>query len=427
MDRPGRPDTASLLSDRFQRTTMSVEQYRDELLLELRRVRGSITTATDTVGIAGALRRVLAAPVTAGIDVPAFDNSGMDGYAVRWSDVSAAPVTLRVVADVPAGSTSNPAIRAGECVRIMTGAPVPDDADTVIQVELTDDGHDEVTIHGIPDAGKGAAVRARGSSVIKGAQLAAAGDLIDGGLLASLTASGVGKVTVHNSPRVAVVSTGDELVEPGAPLRRGQIHDANSLYLSARAAACGATVERLQPLPDNEETFTARLGRVCVNHDLVVITGGASVGDYDVTREVLLRRERSQFRSVAMQPGKPQGWAHWDGALVLALPGNPLSAAVSFRLFVAPLISTLLGNTHAEPQVRAKATSAWTSPPGRRQFVPAALSYDDCGTALVTPVHAHGSASHLTTVLGSADVLAVVPEERTTVVPGTVLDIVELR
>lgn len=451
MDRPDQPDASALLNarpgqqptmpltDRTARVRLSVEQYRDELLGQLadRDLRSEGHRAQDeTMAVVAADGRVLAADVRADIDVPAFDNSGMDGYAVRWADIAGPmPCTLEVVADIAAGAADNPPLTAGQCARIMTGAAIPDDADTVVQVELTDDGHDTVTVHRAPEPGQGAFIRRHGSATSAGQVVADAGTRVDAGVIAALLSAGIAEVHVRARPRVAIASTGDELVAPGTPLQRGQIHDVNTAYLASRAASYGARVTALDPLPDDEDTFTARLDAACADHDLVVLTGGASVGDHDVARIVLGAREPSAFRHVAMQPGKPQGWARWGRALVVSLPGNPLSAAVSFRLFVVPLIERLAGVDRTgspscaqpEPSVRAIAAASWTPPADRRQYVPARLSYDARGQALVTPVHRHGSASHLTTTLSDADVLAVVPEDATEVTQGDVLDIVRMR
>ena len=417
MDRPGRPDAAAVLT----RTVLSVEEYRAELLAEL---GGPGRPPIERVPVTDAVGRVLAAPALTQVDVPAFANSGMDGYAVRHADLGTLPAHLSVVADVPAGSAADPALGPGQCARIMTGAPVPGDADTIVPVESTDDGRARVVVREAP--ARGAFVRAQGSAIPRGRRLAEPGVTVDDGLLAALIATGAGAVEVAARPRVAVVSTGDELVAPGARLRPGQIHDVNSAYLAQRARRIGADADALPAVPDDPRAFAAAMDRAAGDHALVVVSGGASVGDHDVTRDVLGGAARGAFQHVRMQPGKPQGWARWGTALVVALPGNPLSAAVSFEMFVAPLVDHLLGRPPVSRTVRAVAGAGWSSPAGRRQFVPVRIGYEHA-RVVATPTHAHGSASHLSTALAGADGLAVVPESATQVAAGAALDIVVLR
>lgn len=408
------------------RAVMSLEQYLEEILTLV-----PAPVGTERVELASAHGRVLAEAVRSSVAVPAFANSAMDGYAVRWTDVdpvrtSAQAVTLNVVGDVPAGSGDDPSLCAGECVRIMTGAPVPTDADTVVPLELTDGGTTRVTIVEPPPGAAGAYVRHPGEDLAPGALVLDAGTLLSPAAIGALSGAGVGEVTVRRRPVVAVIATGDELVPAGRPLGRGQIHDATSLALAALAADAGCSVVTGPTVPDDEQAFAARLTELASTVDLVVVTGGVSVGDHDVARIVLGDGGNGVFRHVLMQPGKPQGYATWAGTPVIAVPGNPTSAAVSWHVFVRAAIAALLGL--APPSWgRAVAAAPWASPAGRRQLVPVVTSSGTGGEVLARPAHERGSASHLVTSLARADGLVAVPEDVTHVQTGTVLPLLRIR
>lgn len=402
------------------RELLSVEEYLDELFVLL----GNASPLTDTeeVPLAAALGRVLAAPVHAVGDVPAFANSGMDGYAVRHADLAPLPATLQVVGAVPAGSGEDPSIEPGQCVRIMTGAPVPTAADTVVPVEITDGGTQTVTITESREHGQH--VRGAGEDVRAGDLVAASGTTITGRVLGSLAASGTPLVTVRRRPVVAIAATGDELVPPGGALERGQIFESNGTHLAATLTELGADVRPPVVLADDNDAFTAGLDELAAGADLVFLTGGVSVGDFDVSRIVLEQCAESAFRHVRMQPGKPQGWARWRGVPVIAFPGNPVSTAISFEVFGRPVLDQLLGRETSGGATLAVAGSGWRSPAGRRQLVPVRLSSDDTGRLVATPNHRKGSASHMVTSLAGAHALAVVAEETDAVEPG---DLVRVR
>lgn len=403
------------------RVQLSVEEYLAELLEDLLAGAGPLAD-TEEVPLAQALGRVLAAPVHAAGDVPAFANSAMDGYAVRHTDLATVPVGLTVVGDVPAGSGDDPTLEPGQCVRIMTGAPVPSTADTIVPVELTDGGTRTVTI--TEARARGQHVREAGEDVRSGDVVAAAGTMVTGRVLGSLAASGTATVTVRRRPVVAIAATGDELVPPGGALERGQIFESNGTHLAATLTELGADVRASVVLTDDAEAFTAGLDELADGCDLVLLTGGVSVGDFDVSRIVLERSAEGTFRHVRMQPGKPQGWARWRGVPILAFPGNPVSTAISFEVFGRPLIDRLLGRVATEGPTAAVAGADWRSPAGRRQFVPVQLTSDDHGRLVATPTHRRGSASHMVTSLAGAQALAVVAEETDAVEPG---DLVQIR
>ncbi len=403
-----------------QRTVLDVEEYRDELFEGLLAGAGAIPD-TEQVPLAEALGRVLAEDVTSTGDVPAFDNSGMDGYAVRHADVESLPATLRVVADVPAGSRRDPVLAGGDCVRIMTGAPVPSDADTIVPVELTDGGTETVTVTEAPEAGRH--VRAAGEDVRAGDVVVPMGTTLTPSRLSAIAAAGAATVTVRRRPLVAVVTTGDELVLPGGTLRRGQIFESNGTHLVATLTALGARTRHVAAVADDAATFGAALDDL-TDCDLVVLTGGVSVGDFDVSRIALEESGDGVFRHVRMQPGKPQGWARWRGRTpVLAFPGNPVSTAISFEVFGRAVLDRLLGRQLQPGPDAAVAATGWRSPAGRRQFLPVRLSSDESGRLVATPAHRHGSASHMVTSLAGADALAVVPTDVDQVRAGDIVTI----
>lgn len=400
------------------RRELTVEQYLDEVL-------GLVAPLADVFmePYTRAAGQTLAEPVTSRGQVPAFANSAMDGFAVRHADLRP-EVTLREVADVPAGSADDPPLGDGECVRIMTGAPVPSAADTIVPRELVTEGPGGITIHSYPDLGTH--VRHAGEDLAAGQEVIPAGRVLDARALSLVAACGADEVAVVRRPIVNVASTGDELTAPGHELGRGQIYESNSVFLAEAARRDGAEVLATGVLPDDPAAFAEGLEALAANADLVVLSGGVSVGDYDVVRIVLAERADATFRSVFLQPGKPQGWARWMTASgrrvpVLALPGNPLSASVSYELFVRPVIAKLLGRGAAQPDAPAVVAQGWRSPAGRRQVVPVTVEVDAAGVRRISPAHRHGSASHMVSALSLADALAFVPEDVVEVVEGDVL------
>jgi molybdopterin molybdotransferase len=383
-----------------------------------------------SIRLEDAARLVLAEPVRAAVDVPSFDNSSMDGYAVRREDVLAAsdatPVVLPVVADLAAGTEQNPILAPRTAARIMTGAPVPDGADAVVPIEATDQGTTRVAIRDAPEPG--AFVRRIGSDVHAGEVVVAAGTLLTARHLAAAAAVGRGSVVVHRAPRVGVISTGSELVLPGETLRRGQIYDSNSQLLAAAVVEAGGIAVRIGSVPDDDDLLRAVLADHADDVDAFVLSGGASVGAYDVVKAVLSPLESMLFSRVRMQPGKPQGSGHWiDGTPVFALPGNPVSSFVSFEVFVRPALQKMLGRTELQrPLTEAIVSSGWHSPGGRRQFMPATVDAGQDGTLRVRPATGGGSGSHLVTRLSVATALAIVAEDVTDVREGDRLPVMLL-
>lgn len=368
--------------------------------------------------------------VTAGFDLPHFDNSAMDGYAVRQADVAAAsadhPVKLPVAGDLAAGSTDVFGLAPGQSVRIMTGAVVPHGADAVVPVEWTDGGVAAVEIRQAPEVG--AFIRRRGEDVREGDHLLSAGTVLDARRIGLLAAVGRDTVMVRPRPRVVVLSTGSELREPGQPLvGEGLIYESNSYSLAAAAREAGAIAYRAGIAVDDDRAFTDLLEDQLVRADVVVTSGGVSVGAYDIVKQVLSRLGTVEFTQIAMQPGKPQGFGvvGEDSTPIFTLPGNPVSSYVSFHVFVKPALRKLVGATPAvEPPVPAVTTKGWRSSAGKRQYVRVEYSIDEDGRARITPVG--GAGSHLMGGLARANALAIVPEDLTDVPEGTTLDVMPL-
>ncbi len=358
--------------------------------------------------------------VVAPMGLPAFDNSGMDGYAVYHSDVvtasEEAPVHLPVVGEIGAGQARLLASSPGTAVKIMTGAPMPTGADSVVPYEWTDRGVAQVRIAQAPSQGQH--VRRAGEDVTEGDLLIEHGTVLGPrhlGLLAS-----VGRATVRSRPRprVVILSTGSELREPGQVLGHDAIYDGNSWLLAAAARKAGAIAYRVGIVPDEPQAFLDAMSDQLVRADLVVTSGGVSQGDYDVVKEALAPTGNVWFGAVAMQPGKPQGFGlvGEDRVPIFTLPGNPVSAYVSFETFVLPAIRKLMGKMpYTRPTRRARLTHPISSPDGKRQFVRGSFDIDR-GGAFVTPVGGHGS--HLIGDLATSNALVVVPEEVTSVPAG---------
>jgi molybdopterin molybdotransferase len=366
---------------------------------------------------------VLAEDVVSPLDLPGFDNSAMDGYAVKVADVAAAtedsPVTLPVVGDIPAGSTDRTRLVDGQTLRIMTGAPLPDGAEAVVPVEQTDHGVVRVRISAPAPAGQH--IRRIGGDVRKGDLVLDAGVVIGPAQVALLCAVGRRRVRVHPKPRVAVISTGTELVSGRLP-GFGEVIDSNGPMLTACAQDAGVVVYRVGAVPDDAHALMEVLTDQLVHADAIVTTGGVSAGAYDTVKEVLSRLGTVQFDKVAMQPGMPQGFGTIGEAStpIFTLPGNPVSSFVSFEVFVRPALRKMAGHLGLfRRSEHAIAVSGWSAPAGKTQFARAQLGIDGEGRRTVTPVGAQGS--HIIGGLAHANCLAVVPEDVTQVREGDLL------
>ncbi|MEU9089787.1 gephyrin-like molybdotransferase Glp [Streptomyces sp. NPDC048428] len=433
-------------------TIWSVDEHLEDILATVRPLEPIELQLPEAQGC------VLVEDVVVEIALPPFDNSSMDGYAVRVADVAGAteefPAVLTVIGDVAAGDAGllgDQRVGPGEAARIMTGAPLPAGAEAVVPVEWTDGGTGggpAATMRAHSDAPEGARgevrvhrpaesrahVRARGSDVRPGDMALRAGSVVGPPQIGLLAAIGRSTVKVRPRPRVVVISTGSELVQPGEELTGGQIYDSNSFALTAAARDAGAIAYRVGAVSDDAETLRATIEDQLIRADIVVTTGGVSVGAYDVVKEALSTAGDEDepgsgvdFRKLAMQPGKPQGFGSIgpDHTPLLALPGNPVSSYVSFELFVRPAIRALMGLPDVNrPTARASLVTdkALSSPAGRRQFLRG--TYDaEAGT--VTPVG--GSGSHLIAALAQADALIVLPEDVISAEPGADTEVILLR
>ena len=373
-----------------------------------------------TVPLAEALGSTLRTGVRAAVDLPLFDNSAMDGFAVRFSDVASAsaasPVALRVVADLPAGSSLDPAFGTGEAVRIMTGAPLPADADTVVPFEATAGGLTEslgtVRVREAPRH-IGAHIRRRGEDCAAGTELVPAGVELGPLQLAAIAAANVATVTVSRRPRVAVIATGTELLAPGSELERGQIPESNSLLLAALARGAGSDVILQATVQDVDADLRSAIADAGARDaDAIITSGGVSAGAFEVVKTAV---SEMTFVQVAMQPGRPQGFA--ADPLMFGLPGNPVSAAVSFEVFVRPALLAMQGRTRIHQRMlRLPAAVGWRSPRERRQYVP--IVFTDDGVAPATERGSHRAGG-----LARAEGYAVVPAEVGEVAAGDIVDV----
>lgn len=365
-------------------------------------VRAHLTDA-ERVPLVDALGRVLVEPrVVATVDVPPFANSAMDGFALRAAD---APGILRVAGEVRAGAGELPTVDAGTAVRIMTGAPIPPGADTVVPLEEAIESAGTVSV---PDPTlTGRHVREAAHDTKRGEEFCIAEALTPAkiGVLASI---GIGEVEVRRRPVVAVLSTGDELVGPGEALGPGQIHDANSAALVAAVIDAGGVPMLLPRLRDEAWPIEAALAGAARDADLVVTSGGVSVGQHDYVRAVLERHGSLDFWRIAVQPGKPLAVGELGGATVIGLPGNPVSALVTFELFVRPVIRAMQGLAgDGRTRVRAVPTQRMPKDPARRAFLRVRVWRED-GDIHARP--AGGQQSSQLRPLADGNALLVVPE-----------------
>ncbi|RKT71078.1 molybdopterin molybdochelatase [Saccharothrix variisporea] len=362
--------------------------------------------------VADCLGLVLAADLVAPIPLPPFDNSAMDGYAVRAADLASVPVVLPVADDIPAGKTSLVPLEPGTAQRIMTGAPVPPGADAVVQVEWTDGGTSTVRVDRGVAVGQN--VRLAADDVAAGATVLTAGTPLGPAQLGLAAALGFAVLPVRRRPRVLVLSTGSELVSPGTELLPGQIYESNGVMLAAAVREAGGEAELLRFVPDDVAAFHAAVGARLAEFDLLLTSGGVSAGAYEVVKDAFTGRG-VEFTKVAMQPGGPQGAGRYQGVAVATLPGNPVSAQVSFEVFVRPALRAALGFAQVErPTALARLSAGLTSPAGRTQFRRG--KYDPVSGQVVTPVG--GPGSHLLSALAVSDCLIEVPEDVTELAEG---------
>ncbi len=409
---------------------ISVEAYMAAFLAVIRPL------APVTAELAEAEGCVLSADVTAAVPLPPFDNSSMDGYAVLAADVAGAapdgPAVLRVTGEIAAGDTGAHRLAPGTAIKIMTGARLPAGADAVVPVEWTastfdSSGSAQVGVHRPVEPG--GAVRYAGGDAGAGETLLAAGTRLRPMHIAVAASAGRGAVSVRPRPRVVVLSTGNELTEPGTPLAPGQIWDSNSYMLAAAARQAGAVAYRQAIASDDPGRLLPALEEQLIRADLLITSGGVSMGgEHDVVKAALAELGTVGFHKVAMQPGMPQGFGVVGGGSgggtrgvpLFTLPGNPVSAYVSFQLFVRPALAALQGADDLSlPAVRATLAAPARSPAGRRSYLRGVLDGDT-----VTPLS--GQQSHQVASLGRANALIIVPEPESQLPAGTVVDVLVL-
>jgi len=388
---------------------ISVQDGQNRILTQI----GDVTPL-EFLPLGRALGRVVAEDVRAPFDVPPTDNSAVDGYAVASADLPAAGTRdLAVVAELPAGSVFDGALLPGQAVRIMTGAPIPHGANTVYPQEDVERLGDRVRIG--PTA-KGANVRMRGEDIHAGTIVIERGTVLrpqEIGLIASL---GQVQVPVHRRPRVVLLSTGDEVVEPGRARAPGQIYDANRFTLSGSIEQCGGEVVDLGIVPDVRDELRARLVDAGATGDVVVTSGGVSVGVYDLVRDVLEEIGAIEFAQVAMQPGRPIAFGRIGSAHFFGLPGNPVASMLAFMLFVRPAIYKLGGRRRLFPDVyEARASEAMRKKKGRREFKRGILTFRD-GVWEVRTTGPQGSG--ILSSMAAGNCLIVLEEQRGDVAAG---------
>lgn len=398
---------------------ISVEEARSLIL------RDASPGPSEVLPLLRSLGRTLAERIVAPLSLPPFDNSAMDGFAVRACDLEAAgpsaPVWLPVAMEVAAGAEGLAPLAPGTACRIMTGSPIPPGADTVVMVELTREETGRVAFtHPAP---RGQNIRRAGEDLKQGDLLMEPGTLLTPARIALFAGIGRPEVRVHAAPRVAILTTGDELVQPGTPLQPGQIYDSNAYALAAMVVEAGGTPVILGVIRDDREQ-TRRLLREAVTYDAILTSGGVSMGSYDFVGEVLKEQGSLHFDRVAQQPGKPFTYATLGGKPVFALPGNPVSTMVCFEVYVRPALRRMLG--HAEwdrPRIRVTLREAFAKKPGRQTFLRAVIEPTPDG-AMARLAGAQGSA--ILSTMARANALLIVPAEATQLAAGEQVEALSL-
>ena len=378
----------------------------------------------ESVALGDALNRVLAEDIIADCDLPPFDRAQMDGYAVRAADVATTPAQLRIVGESAAGRGWHHEMKTGEAVRIMTGAPVPAGADAVQQVELTRESNGHVEILEPVDAGR--SIVRRAAEIKAGETVLRAGEDINAAMIATLASFGYAQVKVGRRPRVAIMATGSELVDIDQKPGKDQIRDSNNYTLAAYARLAGATVERLPLAGDDTEELKRQMSEAAARSDVLITSGGVSMGVYDFTKAALKELGAEIFfERVSLRPGKPTVFARLGNTLVFGLPGNPVSVTVTFNLFARTALRVLQGAQ--EPALKEETAVLARDLKGsieRESYLPAVLSTDENGTLLAEPLKWGGSSDFV--AFARATALINVPAGVKKIEAGKVVKVVRL-
>jgi molybdopterin molybdotransferase len=382
---------------------------------------------SERVKLADALCRVLAEDIIADSDLPPFDRSQMDGYAVRAEDTSEAPVRLRIVGESAAGKGWHHELKEGEAVRIMTGAPVPEGADSVQQVELTHELKDGTVVELLESVEPGKSIVKRGAEIKSGETVLQSGTTINAAMMAVLAAFGYAEVAVGRRPRAGVLATGTELVGVDEKPGQDQIRDSNNYSIAAYAQLTGAKVQRLPLASDETSVLKKQIAAAAKSCDVIVTSGGVSMGVYDLTKSALKELEAEIFfERVALRPGKPTVFARLpNGTLVFGLPGNPVSVAVTFNLFARTALLAMQGVT--EPALKYESALLARSVKGnadRETYLPAQLTTNDDGELIAFPLKWGGSSDFVAFALTTA--LAVVPAGTRTLEANALVKVLRL-
>ncbi len=368
--------------------------------------RNSSALGTENVGIAHSVGRILAENIVADTDLPPFDRSQMDGYAVIAKDTSNAPVSLKIVGESAAGHGWHNTMKRGEAVRIMTGAAVPKGADSVQKVEVTSESDGEVTVN--ETVAKGFSVVKKGTEIKAGKVVIKRGERVTENMIATLAAFGYAKVKVAKRPRIAIIGTGSEIVDVSKKPKRDQIRNSNSVMLEVLGRKLAGTTTVMPTVKDDITDLKFQISNSAKNSDIVILTGGVSVGKYDHTKAALAELGAEIFfEKVSLKPGKPAVFAKLGKLLIFGLPGNPVSAAVTFHLFVRHAMLKMQSASSATVRGgHAVVNSAIKAAKDRDTYLPVGLATDKQGTLIATPLRSQGSSDLVS--IGRADAFAFV-------------------
>ncbi len=408
---------------------MSVEEALDCVLSHVAPLE------VETVSLIDALGRVVAENLVSDCDITPFDHAAMDGFAVRVADVAKAseeaPVSLRVIGELPAGSVFNGEVGVGEAVRIMTGAPMPDGADAVVKYEIVDylggDGRQGSIVSFSQPAAPSENIRAKGEEITQGEVAIHAGEAVSAAGIGFLASCGITAVPVYRRPRVAIIPIGSELLAPEEPLKPGCIREGNSYAMAACVAQAGGVPTQLKIVPDDKACLARAIKRAAEDHDFIITSGGASNGDYDFIKPVVEDLGELYMSLVNMRPGKAQTFGMVDGTPVFGLPGNPAAAYCGFEVLIRQALRKMQGySSFARPSLKARLVGNRKKRDPRRIYLRATLSRNEEGVLCVVP--AKNQSSGLFSTIHRANCLAILPEGtgQNPVPDGTLIDCVLL-